>query len=85
MGEGTIPDFVHLYTVSAPLVSLDKGLSILLIFSKNQVLLWLILCIVLFVSTWLISSLSLIISCHLLLLGIFASFVLEPSDVLLNC
>jgi hypothetical protein len=33
-----------------------------------------ILCIVLFVSTWLISALSLIISCHLLLLGIFASF-----------
>jgi hypothetical protein len=33
----------------------------------------LILCIVLFVSTWLISALSLIISCLLLLLGIFAS------------
>ena len=57
-----------------PLVSLAKGLSILLIFSKNQLLVWLILCIVLFVSTWLISALSLIISCHLLLLGEFASF-----------
>jgi hypothetical protein len=57
-----------------PLVSLAKGLSILLIFSKNQLLVWLILCLVLFVSTWLISALSLIISCHLLLLDEFASF-----------
>jgi hypothetical protein len=56
-----------------PLVSLAKGLSILLIFSKNQLLLWLILCIVL-VSTWLILPLSLIISCCLLLSGEFASF-----------
>jgi hypothetical protein len=57
-----------------PLVSLAKGLSIFLIFSKNQLLVWLILCMVLFVSTWLISALSLIISCHLLFLGEFASF-----------
>jgi len=57
-----------------PLVILSKGLSIFLIFSKNQLLVWLILCIVLFVSIWLISALSLIISCHLLLLGEFASF-----------
>jgi hypothetical protein len=57
-----------------PLVSLAKGLSNLLIFSKNQLLVWLTLCIVLFVSMWLISVLSLIISCRLLLLGIFASF-----------
>jgi hypothetical protein len=56
-----------------PLVILAKGLSILLIFSKNQLLIWLILCIVHFVSTWLISVLSLIISCHLLLLSEFAS------------
>ena len=34
----------------------------------------LILCIVLFGSSWLISSLSLIISCLLFLLGVFASF-----------
>ena len=61
-----------------PLVSLAKGLSILLIFSKNQLLLWLILCTVLFVSTWLISALSLIISCLLLLLGEFASFSSRP-------
>jgi hypothetical protein len=57
-----------------PLVSLEKGLSILLIFSKNHLLVWLILCIVLFVFTWLISSLSLIIFCYLLLLDEFASF-----------
>jgi hypothetical protein len=52
-----------------PLVSLAKGLSILLIFSKNQLLVFLIL----FVSIWLISVLSFIIFCHLLLLGVFAS------------
>jgi hypothetical protein len=57
-----------------PLISLAKGLSILLIFSKTQLLDWLIPCIVLFVSTWLISALSLIISCSLVLLGEFASF-----------
>ena len=51
-----------------------KGLSILLIFSKNQLLVWLILWIVLLVSTWLISPRSLIISCRLLLLGEFSSF-----------
>ena len=57
-----------------PLVSLPKGYSILLIFSKNQLLVWLILCINLFVSTWLISALSFTISCHPFLLGKFASF-----------
>jgi hypothetical protein len=63
-----------------PLVSLAKVSSILMIFSKNQFLVWLILSMVfclfvcLFVSSWLISVLSLIISCHLLLLGEFASF-----------
>jgi hypothetical protein len=57
-----------------PLVSLAKGLSILLIFLKNYLLIWLILSIVLFVSTWLISDLSLIISCHLFLFGEFAYF-----------
>jgi hypothetical protein len=56
------------------LVSLAKSLSILLIFSKNQLLVGLILCIVLFVSSWLISALSLIISYSLLLLGEFTSF-----------
>jgi hypothetical protein len=52
-------------------------LSIFLILSKNQLLLLVlfILCIVcLFVSVWLISALSLIISCCLLHFGVFASF-----------
>ena len=62
-----------------PLVSLAKGLSILLIFSKNQLLLWLIVWIVLLVSTWLISALSLIMSWCLLLLGEFASFCSRAS------
>ena len=57
-----------------PLVSLAKGLSILLIFLENQFLVLLILYIVLFVSTWLISVLTLIISCLPLLLGEFVSF-----------
>ena len=57
-----------------PLVSLAKVLSILLIFSNNQLLIWLILWIVLLDSTWLISPLSLIISWGLLLLGEFSSF-----------
>jgi hypothetical protein len=64
-----------------PLVSLAKHLSILLIFSKNQVLVLLILCIVLFVSTWLISALNLI----LLLLGVFASFCSRVSGMLSSC
>jgi len=46
----------------------------LLTFSKNSLLVLLILYMVLFVSTWLISALSLIIFCLLLLLGVFASF-----------
>jgi hypothetical protein len=45
----------------------------LLIFSKNQLFL-LILCILLFASSWFNSSLSLTISCHLLLLAVFDSF-----------
>jgi hypothetical protein len=57
-----------------PLVSLAKSLSILLILSKNQLLVLLILCIVFFVSIWLISALSLTISYLLLLLSEFASF-----------
>jgi hypothetical protein len=57
-----------------PLVRLAKGLSILFIFLKSQLPLWLILWIVLFVSTWFISALILTISYCLLLLGEFASF-----------
>jgi hypothetical protein len=41
------------------LASMAKGLSILLVLSKNRLLVWLILHIVIFVSTWLISALSL--------------------------
>ena len=69
-----ISDFVNLDTVSVPSVSLAKDLSILLIFSKSQILVLLILYIVLFVSVWLISTLSLIISCCLLHFAVFASF-----------
>jgi hypothetical protein len=47
---------------------------VLLIFSKNQLLVWLIFLIVLFASTWLISALSLIISWSLLLFCEFVSF-----------
>ncbi|KAL6086892.1 hypothetical protein STEG23_002628, partial [Scotinomys teguina] len=56
-------------------LSLDKGLSILLIFSKNQLFVSLIFCIVFFVSILLISALNLIISLHLFLLGDFASSI----------
>ena len=56
------------------LVRLSECLTVLLIFSKNQPLVYLILCIVLFFCNWFISALSLIISFHLLLFGVFASF-----------
>jgi hypothetical protein len=47
-----------------------KGLSILLIFLKEPTP----GLVDYFVSSWSISALSLIISCHLLLLAVFASF-----------
>ena len=56
------------------LVSLAKDLSNLLIFSKNQLLVLLILCIVFFFSNRLFSALIFIISYPLLLLGVLASF-----------
>ena len=56
------------------LISLAKSLSILLIFSNIQLLVLLIGYIVLYLSIWLISALNLIISCHLLFLGVFASY-----------
>jgi hypothetical protein len=56
-----------------PQDNLAKGSSILLIFSKNQRLVLLVLSLFLFVSTWLISAWRLITSSHLLLLGLFAS------------
>ena len=42
-----ISDFVHLDILSLSFISLAKGMSILLIFSKNQLLVSLILCIAL--------------------------------------
>ncbi|KAM7315939.1 hypothetical protein ACRRTK_025009 [Alexandromys fortis] len=51
------------------LISLDRGLSILLIFSNNQLFVSLILWIVFCVSVLLISALTLIISSLLLFLG----------------
>jgi hypothetical protein len=57
-------------------VSLPKGLSTLLIFlkKKKQLLVFLIPFIVLFVSSLLIPAPSLIISCYLVFLDVFASF-----------
>ena len=56
-----------------PVISLANVLSILLTFSKVQLLVCLILCYSSFVSTCLISALSVIISCLQLLLGEFPS------------
>ncbi|KAL6058063.1 hypothetical protein STEG23_028335, partial [Scotinomys teguina] len=64
---------VFLESVCQYFIDLDKGLSILLIFSKNQLFVSLILYIVSFVSILLISALNLIISSCLFLLGDFAS------------
>ena len=50
-----------------------------MIFSKNQILVFFYYLYSSFISTWLISSLSLIISCCLLLFGIYASFWSRPS------
>ena len=58
-----------------PLVSLAKGLSILMIFSKNHLLVLLILYMSLFLLGWFQPGVW-FFSCHLLLLllGVFASF-----------
>ena len=63
-----ISDFVNLNFVSL-LISLNKGLSILLIFSKTHLFVPLTLCFIYFVSILLILVLKLIISWYLLLLG----------------
>jgi hypothetical protein len=55
------------------LVSLAKSLSMWLIFSNNPFLVFLILYILFIVSNGLISVMSLIIYCYLLLLGVLAS------------
>jgi hypothetical protein len=61
------------------LVSLDKGLFILLIFSKNQLFVSLIIYIVLFASILLILALSLIIYCSLLFLDVLTSLYSRAS------
>ena len=63
-----ISDFVNLDFVSL-LISLNKGSSILLIFSKTHLFVPLTLCFIYFVSILLILVLKLIISWYLLLLG----------------
>jgi hypothetical protein len=68
-----ISDFVDLDTVSCPLFSLSKGLIYLVYFLKEPAP-GLVLCIFLFVSSWLISAQGLIISYHVLLLVEFSSF-----------
>ena len=65
------------------LVSLPKSLSILLIWSKNQLMV-LLLCIVLFFSTWLISDLSFRISFCLFILGVFFPFFRDFSRCVNN-
>jgi hypothetical protein len=67
------------------LVSLARGLSVLMILSKNQLLVLLIVCIFLSISIWLFLALSLTVSCCPLLLGVFTFLFLEPSVVLLSC
>jgi hypothetical protein len=70
-----------IWTLSlCPVVCMSKGFCILLVFSKNQPLVLLIICTVLFVSAWSMSTLSLIISYRLLLLGVFASFCSRDSS-----
>jgi hypothetical protein len=59
--------------VSEPLVSLAKNFSILLIFSKNHLLV-LLSRIVPCISTWFISALTLTISDYSFCLNILASF-----------
>ena len=67
-----ISNFVHLILLSFFLMSLAKGLSILFIFSKSQLLVLLIFTIVSFISFPLISALIFMIS--FLLLIFFCSF-----------
>jgi hypothetical protein len=71
--EGAPPP-THSFLSSCPGIPLHWGIA----YPEAQwlllILALLILCLVLFVSTWLTSSLSLIISYHLLLLGVFAYF-----------
>ena len=66
------------------LVSLAKDLSILLIFSKNQLLVLLIICTVIFVSTSWTSALIVFAAIYSYWVYLLV-FVLELSDVLSSC
>ena len=66
------------------LISLDKGLFILLIFSKNQLLVLLIICTVIFVSTSWTSALIVFAAIYSYWVYLLV-FVLELSDVLSSC
>ena len=67
------------------LMSLTNGLSILFIFSKNQLLVLLIFAVVFFVSISFISTLIFMISFLLLTLGFDCSSFLVPLGVRLDC
>ena len=66
-------------------MSLAKGLSVLIIFSKNQLLVLLIFAIVFFVSISFVYALIFMISFLLLALGFVCSFSLVPLGVGLDC
>jgi hypothetical protein len=68
-----------------PLFSLARGLSMLLILSKSQLLVLLTLCIVFFVSIKLISVLSFLFPAFYSSWVSLFLFVLEISGVLLRC
>ena len=68
-----ISNFVYLSSFSPLFSESGRGLSILLTFSKNQLLVLLIVSIVFWISILLISSLIFIISFLLLPLGLFCS------------
>ena len=69
-----ITDFVYLDSVSLSFAYFGQGLSILLVFSKNQLLAFLICYIVFFVMSCFISALIFIIFFLLLLVDILAPF-----------
>lgn len=66
------------------LISLNKGMSILLIFSKNQLFILFILCIVLFASILLILALNLLFPATFFSWVSLFLFVLELSGELLS-
>lgn len=81
-GPFFVLDFVNLHILLI-LICLDKGMSSLLIFSKKQLFILFILCIVLFALILLISALSLLFPAIYFLVNLFL-FVLERSGGLLS-